>query len=70
MEAAQKAPPVGEKARAGTRTSGRRRLDDVGPRLEPGRVRSMRSSRSEASPWVSIRPMGPPSVRWRLLRNS
>lgn len=70
VEQAQKERPVGAKATAVTRTSGRVVRAAASPRRTPGKVRSIRSSRSEASPVSSIRPRGPPSVRSRLFRNS
>lgn len=70
VEQAQKERPVGAKATAVTRTSGRVVRADGSPRRTPGRERSIRSSRSEASPVSSIRPRGPASVMSRLFRNS
>ena len=64
VDAAQKARPVGANATAGTRTAARVRRTDASPRDAPGRVSSMRSSRSEASPCSSMRPRGPASVRY------
>ena len=43
---------------------------EASPRVAPGRVVSRRSERSEASPRVSRRDVGPAAVRVRVERNS
>ena len=70
MLAAQKARPVGEKATLETRIEGCVRRVEASPRVAPGRVLSRRSEKSEASPRVSRREVGPAAVRVRVDRYS